>query len=253
MLVRDPRLAHDGLLIQTFRDEAARWVEGREGEGGRLVGGRSGEAAACAFYLEHRLGPRARSLSDLEPVIGRSLSSIDIEGTVQEIERAIEAALPREWRAPVVVAAGWSLGVQRLRLGVYQRRARLPDELPPELAEPVRVPDAARALRRRVTILREEFIARRLVLRGSDVVEDEGRPPMRHFPAPASSVDGSTETVLTGWKAIAAFLGGVSEDTAQRWAARHGLPVTQWGDGCTAMAWPSELRRWMLERGSRSR
>ena len=85
-LVRDARLANDGLLIKTFRDDPARLVRSEAGTE-RLIGGRSGEAAACAFYLEHRIGPRQRSLSDLEPVIGRSLSTIDIEGTVQEIER----------------------------------------------------------------------------------------------------------------------------------------------------------------------
>ncbi|WP_373047197.1 hypothetical protein [Vulgatibacter sp.] len=241
MLVRDPQLANDGLLIRVFRDEPARLSISENGTE-RLIGGRSGEAAACAFYLEHRQGPRGRSLSDIEPVIGRSLSSIDIEGTVQEIELAIEAALPREWRAPVVVAAGWGLGVVKLRSGVFQRRAGLPDELPPELEQP-RVPEAARSLRRRVTMLREELIAKRLVERASAVELGDGRPPARHFPAVA--VEEGGEQQLVGWKAIAALL-GVSEDTARRWAESFGLPIFQPAPGFSPIAFPSRLRAWMM-------
>lgn len=238
-LVRDPRLANDGLLIRVFRDEPAR-LSVSEGGTERLVGGRSGESAACAFYLEHRQGPRRASLS-LGVVPGRSLSSIDIEGTVQEIELAIEAALPREWRGATVIAAGWGLGVVRLRSGVYLRRAGLADDLPPEL-EQRSVPEASRVLRRRVTMLREELIARRLVERGAANDSEEGRAPLQGFaPTPEAAI--ATDRPLVGWKVIADFL-GVGVATARRWNERFGMPVMQPGPMCLVSAFPSALREW---------
>lgn len=237
MLVRDPQLAHDGLLVRIFRDEAGRWDPAL----GRLVGGRSGEGAACAFYLEHRVGPRMRSLSDLEPVIGRSLSAIDVEQTVQEIHLAIEAALPRIWRAPTVLSAGWGIGVARLRAGVMQRRAGLPEELPPEL-EQRSIPEAARALRRRVTMLREELIARQLVAPASaEVMELEGRAPLQGFAPDAANTP--PDRPLVGWKAIADYL-GCSERTARRWHDRIGLPISQPGPACLVSAMPGSLSEW---------
>ena len=220
----DPTL---GLELLTFRDELG---TGKLDAKGFPLRGRSGEQQAAAFWLEHHQGPRGRSLSDLEPRIGRSLSRIDVAGTVEAIGRALDV-VPSSWRACTVVAAGWSLGVERLREAEpndggppWLERAGLPSRLPEGLSR--------YSLNIRVRAFREELIRRRLLIGAErEAVEVE----------PTVAQPRGKPTV--GWKAIADEL-GVSEATARRWSAA-GLPVQQAVEGGAVWAFPDELAAWL--------
>jgi len=219
----DPTL---GLELLTFRDELG---TGKLDKKGFPIRGRAGEQQAAAFWLEHRQGPKGRSLSDLEPRIGRSLSRIDVAGTVEAIERALDV-VPASWRPCTVVAAGWALGVERLREAEpgdggppWLERSGLPTALPEGLSR--------YSLNIRIRAFREELIRRRLLI-GAERERLEAEPtaaPPRGKP-------------LVGWKAIADAI-GVSEATARRYSAT-GLPVQQAVEGGAVWAFADELAAW---------
>ena len=52
------------------------------------------------------------------------------------------------------------------------------------------------------------------------------------------------EGILTGWKQIRNFLGGVSRDTARRYGKKHHMPIYRLPGG-TPAAMPHELRIWL--------
>jgi len=229
-IASDPTL---GLAIVTFRDELS---TGQLGSDGYPRRGRSGEQQAAAFWLELRGGPRGRSLSDLEPRIGRSLSTIDVAGSVEAIGRCLEV-VPASWRAVTVVAAGWRVGVEQLRSSApsdggpaWLERAGLPSELPIGLSR--------HALNVRTRGFREALIQRRIII-GAD------REPTAIEPTAARWEDDEmAEPWIFGWKGIAAHL-DVSEDTARRWARDAGLPIYQPTAGGRVRARASELDAWL--------
>lgn len=190
--------------------------------------GASAEALACRWYLEHARGPRRRSASSADPertIGGRPLHGIDYEGTLAALEEAIEAALPAAWRGPVVVSLGWGVGVGGLRRGPWLERAGWHGDLPQGLSR--------HSLSRMAARLRAELAARGLI-----EVEEENEMER-------------TERPLVGWKAIAGYLGGISEKTARRWEERCGLPVHRPGGRTAPVAYPSELDRWVRSGGAR--
>jgi len=237
----DPRL---GLAIVTFRDELGAGEDPNVelGKDPAARRGRTGEQQAAAFWLEHRNGPAGRSLSDMGPRIGRSLSTIDVAGSVEAIGRCLEV-VPASWRAVTVVAAGWRVGVEQLRNPSpkppgkakragppYLERAGLPTELPMGLSR--------HTLNVRIRAFREALIQRRIVIGAErDLVADEPTfaPPRPH--------------PIRGWAAIAEYL-GATERTAQRWLER-GLPVQQTGRGATVWAFADELDAWLRAEGFR--
>lgn len=232
----DPTL---GLALLTFRDE---YATGELDARGYPRRGRSGEQAAAAFWLEHRNGPPQRSLSDLEPVIGRSLSGSDIPGTVEAIGRCLEV-VPSSWRAVTVVAAGWRVGVEQLRASSppdggppWLERAGLPTALPQGLSR--------YALNVRTRVFREELIRRRLII-GAEMEESMGSEPRAaRWEDPVGE-----EQWIVGWKGIGCHL-GVSHDTAERWSREQGLPVYQPVAGGRVRARPSELDEWAKSRAA---
>lgn len=235
--------ANEGLLIRQFRDAAAVFDPQTE----RMRGGWAAESEACSYYLENRLGPRQLSLTVVDRLPGRSLSEFDPEATCQEIERAIRVSLPGEWQAPTVVAAATGASVTTLRLGILQRRFGLTDALPPLLLEPDHR-EGARHLKRRVTMLREELIARRIVVLAAN--DSEGREPVAEGPDERKARV-SDEPKIHGWSSIASIV-GMSEDTVQRWALNHGMPVYQVAPGCTPWAVRSQLEGWLTSRTIRA-
>lgn len=233
MLVREPKGVVEN--VRVFRDE---WGTGRRSSRDpmQVVGGTSGEAAACAFYLEHRHGPRSRSASDADPerlIGGRTLHGIDFEETVQRIELAIKAALPREWRAAVVVSLGWRVGVTGLRSGVWLRRAGFSERLPPGLSR--------HTLASRCRDLREVMIARGLIAK-------EGTMEMERVEREEEAARVVVrDEELVGWGPIAQAL-GVSERTAQRYEKELGLPVGRLAPGAQPRVSRSEIEAWKAAR-----
>jgi hypothetical protein len=243
----------DELPIVMFRD-----LPGRRREdlvpnepGGNDRRGRRAEAEACAFYLEHRDGPRQRSITSDErlrmPYPGRTLPTCDVEQTTQLIDRAT-LVLPPPWRGPVVVALGWSLGTLALQEKhpadggpPYLERAGYPFHLPDGLSR--------HALLQRGRDLREELIALGVIdRRVRRFVEAEDlAPAARSFTKEERmAVVDTFEAPLIGWQAIAEFL-DVSKDTAHRWGDELGMPVSQPARRRRVRAYPSVLRAWELQ------
>lgn len=52
------------------------------------------------------------------------------------------------------------------------------------------------------------------------------------------------EGILVGWKQICNFLGGISRDTARRYAKKYYMPIYRLPGG-TPSAMPHELRIWL--------
>lgn len=209
--------------IVIWRDEV--------GFGGRR--GCSAEAAACRWYLEHARGPRRRSPSSADPeraIGGRPLHGIDYPGTLAALEEAFTAGLPPAWRGPVIVSLGWGIGVEGLRRGPWLARAGWEGELPQGLTR--------HSLARMATRLRAELAHRGLI----EIDEEEKME---------TETTMVRERPLVGWKAIADFLGGVSERTARRYEAAHGLPVHRIAAGTQPRAYPSELAAWEAARAVR--
>lgn len=209
-LVRAPAGVVERVVV--FRDHVG--TEGRRGV--------SAEADACRFYLEHRPGPQRRSPSiPSEQPPARALHGVDFEGTCQLIERCIEAALPREWRAVVVVALGWHLSARQVREGPWLRRAGYEGAVPRGWS--------SSSLDRRAADLRAELVARGLIDRETAA-------------AVAAVEEGAM--LVTGWKAIGDHL-GVSEATARRWRRERGLPVRQPIPGGAVIAYVADLDEWL--------
>lgn len=216
-LVRAPAGVVERVVV--FRDHVG--IEGRRGV--------SAEADACRFYLEHRPGPQRRSPSiPSEQPPARALHGVDFEGTCQLIEAAVRAALPREWRAVVVVALGWHLSARQVREGPWLRRAGYEGAIPRGWS--------SSSLDRRAGDLRAELVAQGLIDRetaAAVAAVEEG-----------NMLKGS---MLSGWKEIAEAL-GVSVDTAQRWRLHHGLPVVQPVAGGRVLLSRDDLEKWKRSR-----
>ena len=220
------------LPLVLFRDETPAKLER---EDGTPILGRPGEAAAAAFWLEHRLGRREHSVSDMDPrwrQPGRAISTADVQGTCEAIERAARI-IPQSWRWVTLCACGWRLSAAQIMSAAprdggppYLARADLPTVLPAGFS--------GRMLDHWQRQLRDALI-RAGLLEAGETIEDRA-------PSPRLMVHG--EVPLEGWDAIADALG-----TSRRTAIRReklGLPIYRQPGSNRVWAYASELRRWML-------
>jgi hypothetical protein len=196
--------------------------------------GRSAESKAAEFLLEHRFGARKRSISGcaLPPSSSPMPSEeVDYEGTCRAIARAL-GVLPSMWQGPVLVAAGWRLGVRGLRDAhprdggePYLARAGFSTELPQGFGRA--------ALASFTRTFREALFARGLAEQGVEAL-----------PASPRAVRYVDPDLLEGRDAIA-FHAGCSVRTVQRWLAEGEAPIHRTPSG-RVWALASELDAWRL-------
>lgn len=235
MTLTPPAPATD-LPLVVFRDESPSRM--RRDDGSPVLG-RPGESAAALFWLEHRTR-REHSISDMDPrwrQPGRPIARVDVQGTVEAIERAA-SIIPPSWRWVTLVACGWRLSVAQLRSTEprdggppYLERADVPAVLPAGLS--------GRMLDHWQRQLRDALIRARLL--------DAGPTHEDAAPSPRLMVHG--EPPIEGWDAIADAL-GVSRRTALR-RADLGLPIYRQPGSNRVWAYASELQAWMLGEGNR--
>lgn len=210
---------------------------------------RSAESLAAEFWLEHRLGAHAKSLTNYVPadnIHGRSTSALDVEETVQRIERAAQV-IAAPWRWAVLVALGWRCG--RRQLPEMLRRAQLPEAVPMGFGP--------RQVAARGAELRESLIGLGVVDRGPARAAERlaaavaaGGYEQGGVQAPERAEEAEmSERPIVGWKAIAEEL-GVSRNTAKRLAAREETPLpilrpSGSEKGSVVMALPSALSGWL--------